>query len=410
MRNNSQRGFAFILEIIIVAAIIGVVALVLVKTHKGSSGKLQTVNATNPSDNPYSRQFSRGKCQGKGTVQFTHLPMDIGDIGPVYPYGGMTGAHVVPISHGYIYPVVANSARDSYPVYAVADGYIVNVEHRAQFIGDGQTGRPTDEYQLTIEHSCTFYSYLDLLTSLTPDLAAKIGTTKGNDTKYVRIPIKAGQVLGRVGGQSVDFGVWNFDKPAAFFVNPASYKGDEDRLYLDDMFAYFTPALKAQLLAKDVRTAEPRTGKVAYDVDGQLVGNWFQEGTGGFQGPPQLQGQAGGRYWDGHLTIAYDNVDPTKIVFSIGNWQGQAAQFGLVDNKPDPVTINTTSGLVKLELVKNNGGANPGPGASIPGSIKVEGTVLIQMLEPHKLKLETFPGKSASQVTSYTAAARTYVR
>ncbi len=406
MKRSSQRGFALIFELILVVVVLGVVGLAWMRFHKSATGrKLQLANVSNPSDNPYSREFSKGKCQGKGTVEFTHLPMNIGDIGPIYPYGGMTDAHVVPISHGYIYPVVANSARDSYPVYAIADGYIVNIGHRSQFVGDGHAGQASDEYQLTFEHSCTFYSYFDLLTSLTPDLASKVSKSDGFDNQSVRIPVKAGQLLGRVGGQSVDFGVWNFEKPAAGFVNPQSYVGDEERFYLDDMFAHFTPALKAQLLGRDVRVAEPRSGKVDYDIDGKLVGNWFQEGTGGFAGPPEQQGKGNTRYWDGHLTIAYDNVDPTQIRLSIGNWGGQAAQFGFVGNTPDPATIGPASGLLKLELQK------PGNGHEVTNGVReVQGTVLLQMTESRKLKLEEFPGKAVGDVSGFTSAARIYVR
>jgi hypothetical protein len=408
MRRSSQRGFALILEIILIAVVLGAVGFAWIIFHKSSgarSGKLQTVNASNPSDNPYSREFSKGKCQGKGVVQFTHLPMNIGDIGPIYPYGGMTEAHVVPISHGYIYPVVQNSARDAYPVYAIADGYIVNIGHRSQFVGDGHAGRQSDEYQLTFEHSCTFYSYFDLLTSLTPELAAKVGKSNSFDNKYVRIPVKAGQLLGRVGGQSVDFGVWNFELPAAKFVNPQSYIGDEERFYLDDMFAHFTPALRTQLLSKDVRVAEPRSGKVNYDIDGKMVGNWFQEGTGGFAGPPEQQGKGGSRYWDGHLTIAYDNINPTQIRVSIGNWNGQAEQFGFVGNQPDPAKVSLASGMLKLELQKPGNAHEAGSGVT-----QVQGTVLLQMIEPHKLKLEEFPGKLRDEVAGFTPAARIYVR
>ncbi len=421
MVKKTENGFALIFELIIAVLVIGLLSFAWVRIHKTSGAHSLPVNPANPKDNIYSRQFSRGKCQGSGTVPFTHLPLDIGDIGVVLPYGGMTEAHVLPISHGYIYQTNPNAASDTYPVYAIADGYIVSVGHRGQHVGDSGSSRQTNDYQLYFEHSCTFYSYYDLLTSLAPGIASKIDTSKAFDTQYVRVHVTAGQLIGRVGGQSVDFGVWNFEKPAAPFVNPASYKGDEERFYLDDMFSHFTNDLKARLLTKAARIAEPRSGKVDYDIKGKLVGNWFQEGTGGFTGPADAQSSGGGRYWDGHLAIAYDSIDPTQIRFSIGDWGGKATQFGFVDNKPDPATIDVTSGLVKIELQNSrdynkatggpwdiSSGPIADPGAENAGP--VQGTVLLQMLKPDTLKLEAFPGKSADQVSGFTSAAKTYVR
>jgi len=421
LKVRSERGFALFFEIAGIVIVLAVLGFVWTRIHDKANRPLQAVNTTKPSDNIYSRQFSRGKCQGSGAVSFTHLPLDLSDIGVILPYGGMTEAHVLPISHGYIYQVNPNAASDTYPVYAIADGYIVSVGHRSQHVGNSQSSRPTNDYQLYIEHSCTFYSYFDLLTSLSPDIASKIDTSKAFDTEYVRIHVRAGQLIGRVGGQSVDFGVWNFEKPAAKFINPASYKGDEERFYLDDMFSHFTDNLKAQLLTKDARIAEPRSGTVDYDVAGTLLGNWFQEGTGGFTGPASTHGETNPQYWNGHLAIAYDSLDPSQIRFSIGNWGGKATQFGFVDNKPDPKNVDVSSGLVKIELQKfQNYNRTTGgrwditsgpiaePGAQNSGA--VQGTVLLQMLAANKLKLEAFPGLSADKVSGFTSAAKMYVR
>ncbi|MDO8429240.1 MAG: hypothetical protein Q7S88_01295 [Candidatus Daviesbacteria bacterium] len=352
--------------------------------------------------NPFNQRYSRGKCQGEGTVKFTHLPMKIEDIGQVEPYGIMVDAHVIPTSHGYISPINFQSERDAYPVYAIADGFIVNVSHRGENVGDTKTDRVTDEYQMYFEHSCTFYTYYDLLTSLSPKLQAEVGKLTGFEQKQVRIPIKAGELVGRIGGQTVDFAVWNFAKEPAYFANPKSYEQEGDRPYLDDMFAYFEEPLKSQLLAKNRRTVEPRSGRVAYDIEGKLVGNWFREGSGGFSGPKDIQKTSGGRYWDGHLSISYDYIDPSKIIFSIGNFNGKAAQFNIKGNSPDPATIGVEQGLIKYEL------QSVSHGQEIMGP--VQGTVLLQLIETSKLKVETFPGKSAGQVSGFTSKALIFER
>src|SRR3989344_6859525 len=90
----------------------------------------------NPKKNTFAKNLSRGQCQGTGTVTFSNLPMAISDIGNVQPYGIMVGAHVIPTSHGYISPADFRGPRDQYPVYAIADGYIVNVSHRGEAVGD----------------------------------------------------------------------------------------------------------------------------------------------------------------------------------------------------------------------------------------------------------------------------------
>lgn len=353
--------------------------------------------------NPFNQRYSRGKCKGEGPVAFTYSPMRIEDIGRIEPYGVMIDGHVIPTSHGYISPAIFYSERDAYPVYAIADGFIVSVSHRGDFVGDNPTpGRIVDEYQMYFEHSCTFYSYYDLLTSLSPEIQKEVGKLTGFKHKSVRIPVKAGQLVGRIGGQTVDFAVWNFEKEPAYFANPQSYLGDEDRFFLDDMFIHFQEPLKSQLLAKNVRVAEPRSGKVAYDIYGKLVGNWFREGSRGFTGPQSENRKPGDRYWDGHLSITYDFIYPDQIIFSIGNFEGKAAQFSVVGNTPDPAEVGVESGIIKYELISVVSPDTP------PGYFK--GTVLLQLLESSKLKLELFPGQQANKVNMFTDKALIYNR
>lgn len=375
--------------------------------------------ASSAKDNVYSRSYSRGKCAGEGPVEFTHSPMDYADIGSILPYGTMVGAHVIPTDHGYFGPKIFNSPRDAYPVYAIADGVIVNVSHRSQSVGDGPK-TAQDEYQLLFEYTCTFYSYYDLLTSLVGDVAEKVGKLEGFNSKLVRIPVKAGQEIGRIGGQTVDFGVWNFQLEPAKVANPDSYKDNLDRLYLDDMYAYFAPAIRDQLLALSARVVEPKSGTIHYDIVGKLVGNWFKEGSNGFTGSQESRGEIGSRYWDGHLSVSYDYIDPTAIKFSIGNWNGEAVQFAVKGNTPDPKDVSVETGLVKYELVQGsliNGDtgaswmlAPPIANPKFLANNQVQGTVLIQLTGANQLKLELFPGKTATQVTAFTGAAQIYVR
>ncbi|MDP3993071.1 MAG: hypothetical protein Q8Q05_02575 [bacterium] len=411
-----------IIAVVVVALLAVVGGFIIKKNQHGSSGNTQVTTDTtgqNPAkNNPYS-QYSQGKCQGSGPVEFTYSPMKPEDVGSVQPYGIMVGAHVIPTDHGYFSPIIFNSPRDAYPVYAIADGYIVRASHRGQSVGDGPKSA-SDEYQLLVEYTCTFYSYYDLLTSLVGDVADKVGKLEGFETKEVRIPIKAGQEIGRIGGQTVDFGVWNFELAPAKVANPDSYQDHMDRLYLDDMYKYFAEPVKSQLLALSARVVEPKSGTIHYDIDGKLVGNWFRQGSNGFTGLVQKPAEAGNRYWDGHLAIAYDYIDPSMIKFSIGNYQGEATQFAVKGNAPDPKDVSIETGLIKYELVQAsyiNGDtgaqwmlAPPIANPKLKAESQVQGTVLIQMTEAKKLKLELFPNQTASEVTDFTAKAQIYER
>ena len=357
--------------------------------------------------------WSQGKCEGEGTVLFGTLPMKPEDFSVYLPYGMMVDAHVTPIDHSYFSPTDFRSPRDKYEVRAIADGVIVQIGTRDKVIGDNNHNAAKEtEYRLDIEHTCTLYSYFDLITSLAPEIKTELDKAGG---KYFsgRIPIKEGQLIGRIGGQTLDFGVYNNDLRLNF-INPKHYKGEVWKIHTDDPFKYFKEPAKSILVSKNARKAEPIAGKIDYDIDGKLVGNWFMEGTNGYQGSNQ------DRYWDGHLAIVYDYLDPTQIRFSIGNFDGKAAQFGVKENGPDPATIDINSGVIKYELMQyvyydkstgadwNHMSPVNDPRSKNTGGVK--GTALIQLLEDGKLKVEVFPYKNASQVTGFTQNARIYER
>ncbi|MBI2337655.1 hypothetical protein HYU95_00570 [Candidatus Daviesbacteria bacterium] len=356
--------------------------------------------------------WSRGKCQGKGMIQFGTLPMKPEDFSVYLPYGLVTDAHVTPIDHGYFSPTVFNSPRDTYEVRAIADGVIVRIETREKQVNESANNQAkAPEYRLDIEHTCDLYSYFDLITSLSPEIKAEL--EKAGKYFAGRIPIKEGQLIGRIGGQTLDFAVYN-NTLRLNFVNPKSYEGETWKIHTDDPFKYFKEPARSILISKNARKAEPLAGKIDYDIDGKLVGNWFEEGTNGYAGKNM------DRYWDGHFSIAYDYIDPTQIRFSIGNFDGKAAQFGVKDNSPDPATVDKSFGIVKYELTQfEYYDKSTGQGWSSMQPIKepssrntnyLGGTALLQLLEGRKLKLEVFPGKTANQVSGFTQNAKIYER
>lgn len=355
-------------------------------------------------------------CAGSGPVRFQNSPMRFEDFVHLLPYGLMVGGHVTPVDHMYFGPP-PGSTRDQFEVRAVADGVIYALQPRDTNV---EASKPKlREWRMDIAHTCTFTTYFDLVTWLEPSLYDAWNRSQ-EQRSWQGIPVKAGQLVGRIGGQTLDFGAYDYNVTLPGFVVPAHYS-EPWKIHTVDPFPYFEEPDRSMLLAKMLRQVEPRAGRIDYDVDGRLVGNWFEVGSGGY-------GHGGIRwdYWDGHFSFVYDFLDPSQIRFSIGNWSGQPAQFGVGGNSPDPKDVSPSTGIIKVELVHFGYGARNdpsatglggGPNSIVPGDdvysynfAGEKGTALLEMTGPRLLKVEVFPGKAAADVTGFTSAARMYER
>lgn len=359
------------------------------------------------------RQSSRrpvpAGCTGTGTVLFPSPPRRLPDIALIEPIGLMIGGHVTPIDHGYFYPPgwqdrdTPSAFRD---VLAPGDGIVSDIS----LVG-GRRG----DYRLVIHHSCTFYTIYIHVKELAPRIRQAAGDVNTNRRdRTLAIPVQAGEVIGRA--NAFDFSVHDDHVTLPGFIVPERYENESWKIHTVDMFAYFVPPIRDQLLAKNVREREPRAGKIDYDIDGKLVGNWFLERSNGYAGLTNKQGN----YWSTHLAFAYDGLDPSLVVVSLGNFAGEAKQFTVKGNAPNPARVNTASGPTAYELVDIVywSGRTGKPwdrrsfikGLRATGRLEVRGTVLVQMLAPRRLKLEVFPELSARDVTSFTSNARIYER
>ncbi len=419
---KQQKGFAHhaVLLVVIVVAAVGLVGWRVVSKNRsgdrtsnsGSSGNkkggvdLGNLSSTDPVTK--GKSLANGQCTGEGSTSLTHAPMDAKDLEVIEPYGLMVGGHVTPVDHQYYWGLGENSSpADKYPVYATADGVITGVEL------DSSSGLP--KWFVILSHSCTFFSWYNLMTSLAPDIKSQLPAGWGpNSNGGVKISVKSGQVIGYVGGQSLDFAVWDTTKNLTKLLYPVAYNVSESwkvntALPLD----YFSEAVRSQVLPKYIRTAEPRDGELAYDVSGQAVGTWFMDGTNGYAGNGQ-PGMSG--YWKGHLSLAYDFIDTSAMEVSVGDYQGQPTQFA-VKGGTDWKKITPDSGVVKVELAQLN--RVTGSGSTWTGSyaagIKVQpgptqATALLQMTGKDALKFEVFPGKTPAQVSGFDSNAKTYNR
>ena len=357
--------------------------------------------------------MSHGTCEGDGPGRLTAAPMNPEDLAQILPMGMMTGGHVTPIDHQYYSPRVFNSAPDSYEVYAPFDGYIVSAGLESEKV------TPPDKISLVFEHSCSFWVVYNLLTSLTPDLAREIPLVADSGVS-VRIPIRSGQLIGHIGGRTLDLDVVNADITLGGFVNPDDYAAEPAKVHVVDPFDYFDEPLRSQLLAIDLRAAHPRGGKIDHDVDGRLIGNWFQEGTNGYMGFFPDRDPRPMYYSKTHLAIVPDGIDPNTFTVSLGLLlPNEQSQFGVLGNGPDPAQVTVATGLVKYELVQIDYADATGqrwsrmsyaPEVHRHDSQDVRGTVLIQMLADRRLKLELFMGQRAAAVHGFTGAALLYGR
>ena len=436
MLKKNQNGFAHIVLVLLFVVILAILGFIGWKIYEKNYKPLPTKDThgnTVSYDQAASRQLTNGACQGAGSVRI-NPPMQLDQIGFILPYGAVVGGHVTPIDHQYYNGLDVHALRDTYDVIAPADGEIVNIEHRGNKINTPPhtVDQPSsDEYRIVMAHTCSFLTYVDLVTSLDQNVLSHLPSNWNPNQGFSgSIPIKKGEVIGHIGGQTLDFAVWDLSKPLKGFINFASdYASAEPwKDFTAPPTDYFDGSVKSQVIAKYIRTAQPLDGRIDYDVDGALIGNWFLQGSGGYH----ARSNQAQNYWSGHLSIAPDSIDPSVYIASIGNYDsyssavnissynGGAEQFMIKDASPDPATVGASTGLVKYELLQKQYALPSGqPWNSmslatglkiVPTSSQVGGTILAQLTAARTLKFEVFPNKTTDQISGFDSNAKIYTR
>lgn len=351
---------------------------------------------------PDTMRLTNGHCTGTDRPKLSVSPMRPEDFGILVPYGLVVGNHVTPIDHQYFSPRDRSSALDAYEVRAMADATVADIQAR-RF----PSGPKTVEYRIHFAMSCKLIYYYDLVTVLAPKLQEAL------DQRRMGFPVKAGEVIGRIGGQTLDFALWDMDVVLPGLLVREHYAYEPWKVHTVDPLPYYTDDLRAFIVSRSVRTAEPVSGKIDHDRDGRAIGNWFVEGTNGYGGLIQAT------YWRGHLAIAPNLYDPTYAIVSLGDFGGTEAQYAVRGNSPKPEDVGVGTGLVRYDLVSWEYLAPDGSrwdrsslikGPRVIESGPIRGCLLVQMLEMRRMKAQAFTGRACAGIAGFDGGALVFER
>ncbi len=342
------------------------------------------------------------KCEGTKT-KFDYAPVNLEKTKVFLPLGLMGGSHVTPIDHHYFQNF--DNEEFNIEVYSPGKGHITDIQHMPG-------AEAEKDYRIIIKHTCTISSIYIYVSNLPEKISKYI---EGKEYAGVQIPVYAGELIGYY-KNNLDYNLVDEEIILPGFVIPEHYRAEPWKIHVPNTYDYFNEPIRSQLIEKSLRTVEPLSGKIDYDIDGKLAGNWFLEGTNGYAGDSTSKE----KYWIGHLSFVYDAYDPQRIVLSIAGYRGEdSKQFGVKGNSPAPAEVGIEQGLVKYELVEYDYVTSDGLPwdrvslAKVSKTVSnevVEGVVLVQMIENRKIKFEAFPGKIASQVNGFTDNAYVYER
>ncbi len=341
----------------------------------------------------------------EGRVFFTHPPIDFAG---AQWFIGMGEPNVMPRDHGgfalaapYVFPA-------SVPVFAVADGVIIRASHGRRAVPaipdapEALWGREYDDHLLVLKVSESIQVNYAHVTDFHPTLAAQLtDLPMDEDGHDVEVLVQGGDTLGFVGPHgAMDFSITDFSLKLNF-LNPSRYPTNQT--FAAHVFDYVQEPILSQMLAITPRQLPPRAGKVDYDVEGRIVGNWFLEGTTSF-----IQ-------WSRQLAIVYDHIWGDRIFIADGSpmrdvpgieGPGRPDIWWVQGNAPLPETIGVGDGVVAYTLIHKRDLRDTGE--FIDEHKLVQGVMLVEMIEVGRIRVEVFKGVGTAD--AFTSAARVYVR
>jgi len=351
------------------------------------------------------QMWSQGRAAGTGPVRLQNLSLRLEDMERIIPMGLTASGHVTPSDHLYIVPKSSPGQPRRTDVVAVADGFLVVIQWRPKGNPDPTVFDREVDLKLTLEHSATCWSYYDHVTELEASLLKAVSEPLRPGPPFnVRIPVKAGQVIGHV-QRMFDFALVDTSVTRPGFARLEQFlHRDPWKPHTVDPFDYVDEPFRGKLLALNPRKAKPLGGQIGYDGPGRLIGNWYRADSGGYAGLNRRLD-----YWDGHVAFVYHHVEPEHVVVSLGNYEGKPRQFWVKGNAPDPAKVSAADGLVTYELIWGQLGSS-GQRTVRHDADVVQGVVLAQLQADGRLKLEMISGRAGAEVKDFTEAARIYER
>lgn len=350
--------------------------------------------------------FGRMRCPTvEPEREFEYFPINPKDIDVIGPMGFMGGSHVTPVNHIYITHAQWGTLEPTIDVVVPANGTLLTIQQMPSYFSHQR-----EDYFIVIAHSCTLFTVFTHAGALAPDLRDKVGMLGAGEGWNGAIPVAAGQKITNASNMTLDMMVVDTTSTLSGFVVPDSYRTESWKVHVVDPFDFYLDPLRAELLKLNPRKALPLGGKIDYDKEGFLVGNWFIDGTPGYNNTVREN-------WKGHLAFAYDYIDPDQVRISIGDGVVEMNErcplcggvFAVEGNRPDPADIDQESGLVKIELVElvRESGASL---SSIGLDAKPLGTLLVQVLGDRAIMFELFPGFEKDAVHAFSDKAKRYNR
>lgn len=328
-------------------------------------------------------------------VTFNYLPTDLSKM---FEFGAIGQIYNIPKAHGGFTLKDFYSTSPDIPVYAMSDGVIYNIRYSTRIFEEPWAsqygvvaGEEYEDYALFIYLSKTAGMHYGHLSQLAPEIQQQAGQLEISEVNEVEIHFSAGDVLAYIGTHpGFDIGLYDTTR-VHYFANPDRY----DVAYRSAIpFTDYLPtALREQVWDVNPRTVEPLGGKIDYDVEGTLSGNWFLEGTTGWDESKQLVFARHERYAD-------------KVMIADGSPRSSGLDpylWWVFGNAPLPETITPASGKVEYmvatwwKLVADE-------------NTPAEGTLLIEMTADDRIEYEFVPDKLPGEVEDFSAAARVYVR
>ena len=323
-------------------------------------------NATGTSNQngqtPNTRAPAGSASCGSTSAIFTQPPVALADFFGWVPLGNMgPPAHTFPTDHQYIYVNDPGSPAPRREVNIVAPSDIIITKAHAQTVTPGSS-----DYSLEFSPCAEVYAQFGHVLTIAPAILGQLGAfdqycntyspSPGSsvstcETKFVAIKVRAGDVIGTAGGASphsfgLDFSLWDSRVQPIAYASASHWSKSNDNFDSFHVVAasdYFAEPAASQIAprvgsfdGKTRRTLAPIGGSIAVDVPGTAMGFWFNASQPTYPEVP-------------HLAISPDNVDPTRVAFSIGSslpgWVRGIVWFtptssGTVNRIPSQVTAD----------------------------------------------------------------------